>query len=81
MIRVYIKKPVVTPRINLEDIRGKLEHSGILDNVVFVESEGENVLRVDFNRGENSVWVHSDGQLSGKVTPKLKKFISKLIKT
>jgi hypothetical protein len=59
-----IVKESVNEGINLGDVRDEIEQEYDWD---YVEDEGRDSTRFDFQRGNNSMWVHSDGSISGNI--------------
>jgi len=63
-------------KVNLGDIREALGHAFDWD---YVEQEGEDSLRFDFNGGSSSFWVHKGGTVSGEKPSRSKWIVKTLI--
>ena len=61
--------------LDLYGIADEIDQEDILPNFSGTEGEGDNCLRIDYGN-EQSVWLYKNGEVTGKVGPKAKKFLT-----
>jgi len=47
----------------------------LLDSYTDMESEGSDVLRMDYDNGANSIWLYANGSTDGVTNTRLKEFL------
>lgn len=62
--------------LDLRDIAMEMDLQDILPDYTDCESEGDDVLRIDFGDSE-SIWLYQNGSVDGNVSPKAKAFLLK----
>lgn len=60
---------------NLYDIGQEIDNNDLLPGFAGMEGEGDDVLRIDYNGGQESIWLYTNGSVDGRVTPKVKLFL------
>ncbi len=72
----WIKKYILTK----DDFYSILNDIEDLYEWDYIEHEGKFSVRFDWNRGNQSLWLHNDGSVSGTIPPKIKNQIKKIKK-
>ena len=61
--------------IDLYGVADEIIENDLLDGYTDMESEGNDVLRMDYQNGNNSIWLYANGGTDGVTNTRLKEFL------